>query len=166
MTSKAVTEIDESLYAVHNRLFFRLFQAGIILDRQSSKEMGISTVHWAVLGALSREIVEQGMSFSDLTQYLGFSRQNLDGVLKRLEREQYVARCSSPVDRRIKIVKLTAQGREYWLSIQNNIYEFYRQALTGLSLDDKVAFLHVINKINQGMRTVSLQQNQQQELKD
>lgn len=156
MISKSVSTIDQSLYAVHNRLFFRLFQAGIILDRQSSKEIGISTVHWAVLGALSREVVKQGMSFSDLTHYLGFSRQNLDGVLKRLEREQYVARCTHQQDRRIKIVKLTEQGQIYWDSIQENIYEFYRQALAGLSLDDKVAFLHSMNKINQSMKTVSL----------
>ncbi|EPF75568.1 MarR family winged helix-turn-helix transcriptional regulator [Acinetobacter rudis] len=163
MTSKRITEVDQSLYAVHNRLFFRLFQAGIILDRQSSKEMGVSTAHWSVLGALSREVVKQGMSFSDLTHYLGFSRQNLDGILKRLEREEYVMRNSDQQDRRIKIVQLTEKGWTYWISLQEKTYEFYRQALAGLSLDDKVAFLHLINKINQNMHTVTLQQLQQNE---
>ncbi|MDQ8951772.1 MarR family transcriptional regulator [Acinetobacter rudis] len=161
MTSKAIPEVDQSLYAVHNRLFFRLFQAGIILDRQSSKEMGVSTAHWSVLGALSREVVEQGMSFSDLTHYLGFSRQNLDGILKRLERDQYVKRTSDEQDRRIKIVQLTEKGWEYWFDLQEKTYEFYRQALAGLSLDDKIAFLHLMNKINQNMQTVELKPHSQ-----
>ena len=74
---------DQSLYSSHNRLFFRLFQVGNSLDRKCSNELGISPVHWSVLGALSRPQVKEGMSFSDLTEYLGVSRQNLDAVLKK-----------------------------------------------------------------------------------
>src|SRR5574337_2129940 len=83
---------EQSVSAVHNRLFFRLFQTGNTLDRQANKEVGISPVHWAVLGALSRPQVATGMSFSDLVEYLVVSRQSLDGVLKRLERERDVIR--------------------------------------------------------------------------
>lgn len=72
---------------IPNRLFFRLFQTGNILQRQVQNEMGISAVQWAVLGALSRDGFEQGTSFNQLKEYLHVSRQNLDGVLKRLERD-------------------------------------------------------------------------------
>lgn len=103
------TEIyDQSLYMIHNRLFFRLFQVGNSLDRQCLNELGISPVHWAVLGALSRpHLTEAGMSFSDLTEYLGISRQSLDNVLKRLEREGSVQRITSHQDKRAKNVALT-----------------------------------------------------------
>ena len=56
--------------SVPNTLFFRLFQTGNVLQRQVQKEMGISTVQWAVLGALSRERYEGGISFFELTEYL------------------------------------------------------------------------------------------------
>lgn len=93
MKATAKTAIEESkrsdadLSAVNNRIFFRLFQLGNTLQRQAVKELGISTVQWAVLGALSRNKAEDGMSFAELSDYLLVSRQNLDGVLKRLERD-------------------------------------------------------------------------------
>ena len=63
MSNEQNSSQDEDLYAIHNRLFFRVFQLGNTLDRQSAKELGVSPVHWAVLGALSREKVREGMSF-------------------------------------------------------------------------------------------------------
>src|ERR1700733_1131054 len=88
------------LGAVNNRIFFRLFQLGNTLQRQAVKELGISTVQWAVLGALSRNQAEDGMSFAELADYLVVSRQNLDGVLKRLERDRHVLRVTDMTDKR------------------------------------------------------------------
>ena len=77
-------------------------------------------MHWAVLGALSRPKVKSGMSFSDLTEYLGVSRQNLDAVLKRLERDGLVERVINEQDRRAKIVALTTEGFQTWDSLQDD----------------------------------------------
>jgi DNA-binding MarR family transcriptional regulator len=147
---------DQSVSAVHNRLFFRLFQVGNVLDRKAVKELGITTVQWSVLGALSRPQAQSGMSFSDLVDYLLVSRQNLDGVLKRLERDQYVRRIADPADRRARRVVLTDQGRQFWDSMQPKIYEFYRQAAINLRFDDKVAMVHYLNRLNGGMGNVDL----------
>ena len=38
---------------LNNRIFFRLFQVANTLQRQAVKELGVTTVQWAVLGALS-----------------------------------------------------------------------------------------------------------------
>src|SRR5688572_7663149 len=100
----AAHKTQESVETVHNRLFFRLFQAGNTLDRQTVKELGITTVQWSVLGALSRPQVAEGMSFAALADYLVVSRQSLDGVLKRLERESHVKRVADPSDRRARNV--------------------------------------------------------------
>ena len=105
---------DVDLSAVNNRIFFRLFQLGNTLQRQAVKELGISTVQWAVLGALSRAQAEDGMSFAELSDYLVVSRQNLDGVLKRLERDSHVVRIADASDRRARLIKLTPQGRRLW----------------------------------------------------
>lgn len=147
---------DQSVSAIHNRLFFRLFQVGNALDRQTRKELGITTVQWAVLGALSRPQAAAGMSFSELTDYLMVSRQNLDGVLKRLERDTHVERIADKVDRRARNVLLTPQGRTYWDSLQPKLYEFYRQAMTGFRFDDKVALVHFLNNLNLGMTQIDL----------
>lgn len=156
MTTASEPTYEQSVSAVHNRLFFRLFQTGNTLDRQANKEVGISPVHWAVLGALSRPQVATGMSFSDLVEYLVVSRQSLDGVLKRLERERDVIRVVDAADRRVKKVVLTPAGRQAWNGLQPKIYEFYRQALDGFRFDDKVSLIHFLNRINEGMRNISL----------
>ncbi|TDF66785.1 MarR family winged helix-turn-helix transcriptional regulator [Cupriavidus sp. L7L] len=155
--TKPDSTYDPSDAAVHNRLFFRLFQAGNTLDRQTSKSLGITTVQWSVLGALSRPQVAEGMSFSELTEYLVVSRQSLDGVLKRLEREKHVQRVADTVDRRAKKVVLTAKGREFWNGLQPRIYEFYRQALASFGFDDKVSLVHFLNQLNAGLAGVHME---------
>src|SRR5687767_5730407 len=127
--------LDQSVSAIHNRLFFRLFQVGNTLDRQTRKELGITTVQWSVLGALSRPQASSGMSFSELAEYLVVSRQNLDGVLKRLERETHVQRIADAADRRARRVVLTPKGRTFWVGMQPKIYEFYAQALRDIRFD-------------------------------
>ena len=45
---------------LNNRMFFRLFQLGNELQRQAVQQLGITTVQWAVLGALSKESLRPG----------------------------------------------------------------------------------------------------------
>lgn len=156
MSKIIAQDYDPSLYSVHNRLFFRLFQVSNTLDRQCSNELGISPIHWSVLGALSRSSAEHGMSFSDLTNYLGVSRQNLDGVLKRLERDGVVERVINCQDRRAKIVALTAQGQALWSTLQTDFFEFYQQALGGLAFDDLATLIHLLNKVNDGLKSIKI----------
>ncbi|MFC6671472.1 MarR family winged helix-turn-helix transcriptional regulator [Marinobacterium aestuariivivens] len=142
---------------IPNRLFFRLFQTGNVLQRQVQKEMGISTVQWAVLGALSREGYEDGISFNELTEYLVVSRQNLDGVLKRMERDGHVLRVPHPDDRRARLVQMTMTGRDFWNSLQSRIHDFYAQGLDGFSFDDSVSLLHFLNKLQGTLAGISLE---------
>ena len=147
---------DVDLSAVNNRIFFRLFQLGNTLQRHAVKELGISTVQWAVLGALSRAQAQDGMSFAELSDYLVVSRQNLDGVLKRLERDSHVVRIADTTDRRARLIKLTPQGRRLWTSLQPKIYEFYRQAMVQFRFDDSIAFVHYLNKLQADLQEVKL----------
>lgn len=145
---------DPASRDIANRLFFRLFQTGNTLQRQVQKEMGISTVQWAVLGALSRPGVEAGMSVNGLTEYLRVSRQSLDGVLKRLERDGHVRRTPHPDDGRARLVRLTDSGQRFWDALQERIYEFYGRALKGFSLDDRISLVHFLNKLQSGLLDV------------
>jgi len=146
----------ESHDAIHNRLFFRLFQVGNMLSRQTIRQVGLTAVQWSVLGALSRPQASGGMTFSELIDYLVVSRQNLDGVLKRLERDGHVARVADAQDRRAKRVHLTPAGHAFWNSVQPRIHEFYRQAGGVLRFDDKVSLVHYLNRLNEGLARVDM----------
>jgi len=156
MKSAVKKKPDVDLGAVNNRIFFRLFQLGNTLQRQAVKELGISTVQWAVLGALSRAQAKDGMLFTELSDYLVVSRQNLDGVLKRLERDSHVLRVADAADKRARLVKLTPQGRRFWMSLQPKIYEFYRQAMVQFRFDDSIAFVHYLNRLQSDLLRVKL----------
>ena len=141
---------------LYNRAFFRLFQLGNILQRQATKELGVSTVQWAVLGALLRPHAKEGMSFAELAEYLVVSRQNLDGVLKRLERDKHVVRVTDAVDRRARLVRLTPQGKQFWKELSPWIQEFYQQAMAKFRFDDVVSFVHFLNTLQTDLANVKL----------
>jgi DNA-binding MarR family transcriptional regulator len=139
---------------ISNRLFFRLFQAANTLHTkgtQALEEFGITTQQWSVLGALSRPKASGGMSVNELSHYLLVSRQNLSGLLTRLEREGYVERVTDEEDRRSRKVRLTRQGEELWTRLAGPIHAFYDQALQGLSFDDRLAFIHYITLLQRNM---------------
>ena len=114
---------------------------------------GLTTQQWAVLGALSRPEAEGGMSVGDLARYLMVSRQNLSGLISRMERDGRI--CSAPDgrDRRSRLVTLTESGREVWLvQAQPKIHGYYEQALAGFSVSDITHSLHYLLKLLDNMK--------------
>ena len=137
-----------------NRLFFRLFQAANTLTTKATQaldEFGVTSTQWSVLGALSRPQAADGMSVGELTQYLLVSRQNLGGVLGRLEREGLVRRIVGTTDRRERTVVLTPKGTELWRALAEPINEFYAHALRGFTDDDRRAFIRAISLLQRNM---------------
>lgn len=141
---------------LNNRMFFRLFQIANELQRKSVQQLGISTVQWAVLGALSQDRFAAGIPFGQLGDYLVVTRQNLDGVIKRLERDGLVRRVADNEDKRARLVQLTDLGKVYWEETLARIYQFYDQATAAFSFDDRVAFIYYINALQKELTKVDL----------
>ena len=144
-------EIDPVRLALANRLFFRLYQCANMLHKTGSRAVeaeGLTTQQWAVLAALSRPEAAGGMSVNELARYLMVSRQNLSGVLRRMERNDHVATGPDPRDGRYRLVTLTANGRRVWSEeSQPKIAAYYEQALQGMSTDDVTHALHYLLRI-------------------
>ena len=151
--SRALADSDDEM---NNRLFFRLFRAGTIYERQAQREMNISAAQGTLLGALSREPVD-GVPLSELVEYLAVSRQNLDGVIKRLEKLGYVERREDADNRRARIVYLTTAGRRAWNEIFERSLEFYRQATRDIPLAEKARFVETLTRISRGLQAVRLE---------
>ena len=139
---------------INNRLFFRLFQAANTLHTKGTQaldDFGVTTQQWSMLGALSRPQAEAGMSVNELSRYLLVSRQNLTGLLGRLERDGLIERSTSAEDRRERRVRLSEKGVALWQSLADPIHNFYDDALKGFSFDDRLAFIHYINLLQRNM---------------
>ncbi|WP_119967014.1 MarR family winged helix-turn-helix transcriptional regulator [Simplicispira lacusdiani] len=145
-----------------NRVFFRLYQCANMLHKTGTRAVeseGLTTQQWAVLGALSRPQAAEGMSVGDLARYLMVSRQNLSGLISRMERDGHIASAPDPRDRRSRLVTMTESGRKVWLvEAQPKIHGYYEEALDGFSVNDITHTLHYLLKLLDNMQRVDLAQ--------
>ncbi|MGV2981947.1 MarR family winged helix-turn-helix transcriptional regulator [Camelimonas sp. ID_303_24] len=136
---------------INNRLFFRLCQAANQYERTAHRELNISAIQGVVLGALSRYMPD-GIAFSSFVDYIAVSRQNLDAVLKRLEKLGYVERVENRRDRRVRMVRLTPAGARAWETLGGRTVEFFRHAAAGISPEEKIAFTTTLAKVTRNLR--------------
>lgn len=141
-----------------NRLFFRLYQCANMMHKTGTRALdayGITTQQWAVLGALTRPAFAGGVSVGDLAAFLLVSRQNLAGVLSRLEALDYVERAVDEKDNRSRLTRLTAKGRSLWdEDMRPVIADYYDEALTGFSTEDKIHMIHYLDKMLSNFKTI------------
>ena len=141
-----------------NRVFFRLYKCANMLHKTGTKAVeaeGLTTQQWAVLGALSRPAASGGMSVGDLARYLKVSRQNLSGLLSRMERDGRIQTAADERDRRSRLVSMTAAGTRVWQDeALPKIHGYYEQVLEGFSVNDITHTLHYLLKLLDNMQVV------------
>lgn len=146
-----------------NRIFFRLYQCANVLHKTGTRAIeseGLTTQQWAVLGALSHPKAEGGMSVGDLARFLLVSRQNLSGLLGRMERDGHIQMVPDGRDRRSRLVTMTELGSHVWrIGAQPKIQKYYEQALDGFSVNDLSHTLHYLLKLLDNMQAVDRLQN-------
>jgi DNA-binding MarR family transcriptional regulator len=149
---------ESAKMALANRVFFRLYQCANMLHKTGTRAVeaeGLTTQQWAVLGALSRPEADGGMSVGDLARYLKVSRQNLSGLISRMERDGRLRTAPDGRDRRSRLVTMTESGRQVWVDeAQPKIYDYYEQVLDGFSVNDITHTLHYLLKILENMQRV------------
>jgi DNA-binding MarR family transcriptional regulator len=149
-------QAHEAKMELANRLFFRLYQCANMLHKTGSRaveEEGLTTQQWAVLGALSRESAQGGMSMGELARYLMVSRQNLSGLISRMERDGHVAIAPNGRDRRSRLVTMTESGKHVWQVLaQPKIRAYYDGVLADFSINDATHTLHYLLKILENMQ--------------
>ncbi len=151
-----MTKASQAKIEMANRLFFRLYQCANMLHKTGSRAVeaeGLTTQQWAVLGALSRDKAEAGMSIGDLARYLMVSRQNLSGLVGRMERDGHVGVAPDGRDRRSRVVTMTDSGRHVWQDLAlPKIHAYYEQILGDFSINDVTHTLHYLLMMLENMQ--------------
>jgi DNA-binding MarR family transcriptional regulator len=141
-----------------NRIFFKLYQCANMMHKTGTRAVqdeGITTQQWAILGALSRPEATQGMGMGELARYLMVSRQNLSGLVTRMERDGHLQVRTDERDRRSRLVELTDSGRHVWnVQALPKIRDYYEDALDGFSTGDMVHTLHYFLKLLDNMERI------------
>lgn len=146
-----------------NRLFFRLYQCVNMMQKTGNRvfeEEGLTTQQLAILGGLAREKAKGGMSIGALAQYLMVSRQNLSGVISRMERDGHVIVAQSGQDRRSRVVTLTEAGRHVWQVLaQPKVRAYHDAILADFSVNDITHTLHYLLKILEKMQRLDAERH-------
>jgi len=163
-TDGMMKDIDtsESLsVGLSNRIAFRLYQCSNLLNKTGTRALDrhqVTTQQWAILGALVRERWVGGIAVNDLAALLMVSRQNLTGVLSRMEARGLIERGVDPNDNRSRLIKLTTEGRQRWSDMQEDISAFYEAAFRGMSSSDKIHALHYLSLLRDNFRSIDQRQ--------
>ncbi len=164
----STTQSENARIELSNRVFFRLYQCANMLHKTGSRAVeaeGLTTQQWAVLGALSRPNVESGMSVGDLARYLMVSRQNLSGVISRMESAGHLNTAPDDRDRRSRLVTITENGLTVWnKNALPKIQDYYEEALDGFSLNDMTHTLHYLLKMLGNMQKIDQRNFSDQDL--
>lgn len=155
---KDVDRFSDLSWGLSNRLFFRLYQCTNMLHKTGARALSdyrITTQQWAVLGALTRPAFTNGVAVGDLAAFLLVSRQNLAGVLSRLDTTGYIERIVDPRDNRSRLVILTPKGHSLWgENMRPVIADYYEEAMTGFSTADRIHFNHYLDKLLDNFKAI------------
>ena len=160
---KQDVDATDSLRAqLMNRLAFRLYQCANLLNKTGAKALEaheVTTQQWAVIGVLVREECAQGVAVHQLAALLMVSRQNLTGLLSRMEDRGLIERVKSEKDSRSRLIRLTPDGWSRWRAMQGDIAGFYDVSMKGLSSNDLIHALHYLDQLRKNMRDLDKAQD-------
>jgi DNA-binding MarR family transcriptional regulator len=97
----------QDLHAMPGHLIRRAQQIAVAIFMEECAEYDLTPVQYAALAAIREN---PGTDATRLSALIAFDRSTLGNVLERLEARKLLTRYSSPEDKRIKLLKLTAAG--------------------------------------------------------
>ncbi|HKK71549.1 MAG TPA: MarR family transcriptional regulator [Candidatus Krumholzibacteria bacterium] len=108
-----------------------------LLDRRGgalARQADITSAQWLTLGLLS-QVGERGLTPTELCRQLCVSKQNMTGMILRLEKKGLVTRQPEPQDRRSFRVMATPEGHRTVQQLEPEGREFFERQVE--TLDDE-----------------------------
>lgn len=105
-----------------------------LLDRRGgalARAAGITSAQWLTLGLLS-QVGESGMTPTELCRHLCVSKQNMTGMVVRLEKKGLIRRRPDDTDRRSFRVYATPEGLETVRALEPRGSEFFQEQVSDL----------------------------------
>ena len=120
-------------------------------------DTGLTQSSWTVMMQLHQ--LGDNVSVSELAEVQGIELPPLMRTLTQLEKQGYLLRSTSPYDKRIRLLTLTAEGRAI-LEKLNRVIETYQQRVTETLPEAQLAaFSATLNQIACNLRTIREEDN-------
>src|SRR6267154_2970664 len=103
-----MTHMDD-LYRMPGHLIRRVHQISSALFLEECGSFDLTSVQFAALVAIRSH---PQIDATHLSALIAFDRSTIGDVLERLEKKGWVLRSSSPTDKRIRLLSLSAEGQQ------------------------------------------------------
>ena len=88
-----------------------------------------------------------GADQATIAQLIAFDRATIGGVIDRLLQKGWIRRSVSEIDRRARVLELTAKGKRLMAELVPLVAELQAEVLAPLSNEEKAAFMALARKV-------------------
>jgi DNA-binding MarR family transcriptional regulator len=128
----------------------RLTRTLIEIERPILAAHDLSMWGYVVLSALRDEPMRTQAA---LASAIGADKTRIIGVLDDLQQRDLIEREPDPVDRRVRLLRLTPDGRRLHTSVQRAIRSAEQRLLNRLPAADRPTFLRALRTLDVNLRT-------------
>jgi DNA-binding MarR family transcriptional regulator len=136
------------------RLWLRLLTCTTLIENEVRRRLrgafDITLPRFDLLAQLDR--APDGMTLGELSQRMMVSNGNITGLVDRLVEQGLVRRRSSPRDRRVQMVSLTAAGRRAFRAMAQVNADWVGEIFSGLAPRDIEALMPLLAKTKRSVR--------------
>jgi DNA-binding MarR family transcriptional regulator len=134
----------DDLHSLPGHLIRRAQQIAVAIFMEECAAFDLTPVQYAAMVAIQEN---QGIDATRLSAQIAFDRSTLGNVLERLETRGFVERYPSPDDKRIKLLKLTPQGRAVTRRAEAAVRRTQDRILAPLAPEDRLALLNLLAQL-------------------
>ncbi|MCU7809267.1 MAG: MarR family transcriptional regulator [Candidatus Thiodiazotropha sp. (ex Semelilucina semeliformis)] len=116
-----------------------------------TKDVGLSSARWKVLGALAHS--DGSMTVPQIAYSMGQSRQSVQRLTDAMEGSGILAYQDNPHHKKAKLVALTEKGKEIFELLEQKQIPWANLAADGLTASDMEIALSVLKKMIQRFET-------------
>lgn len=125
-------------------LIRRAQQIAVAIFIEECAAFDLTPVQYAAMVAIQEN---EGIDATRLSAQIAFDRSTLGNVLERLETRGFVERYSSPDDKRVKLLRLTAQGRTVTGRAEEAVRRTQDRILAPLAPKDRRVLLELLAQL-------------------
>jgi DNA-binding MarR family transcriptional regulator len=130
----------------------RLQQIAVGLFMDETGGFDLTPVQFAALATVHRQ---PGIDQRTLARMIGFDTSTIAGVIDRLERRALMQRNASADDKRVRLLRVTAQGEALLAGIVPCMLRAQERILAPLPAAERPRFMQMLNVLVQGNNEAS-----------
>ena len=139
---------------LYTDLVLEVFKLGGLLVSEGdelTKELGLTSARWKVLGALAYS--DLPMTVSQIAYSMGQTRQGVQRLSDAMVNEGILAYEDNPQHKKAKLVAMTPKGEDVFLALERKQIQWANKNSTEISAHEMEVALGVLKKMVQKLET-------------